>query len=192
MDSKVNVIPTIYYIGLSGISYLKTRKECEKAYLAKLYKEKTKSKQFIHRRLLIADIYLDLLKTYPSSNFDFYTQSDFKLDSVIRNILPDFALKMRTEDKFTVCELFKEKIPRFAIRSRIENYLTFFTEGEWITNEKPPFLIFACPSEEMKKYVQRHAKSAMEEIGTEEISCSTVTYQEMQNFNLEEIKNREE
>src|SRR3989344_1576061 len=125
-DSKVNVIPTTYYIGLNGIRYLKTREECEKTYLTKLYKENKKSKQFIDRCFLIANVYL---KEYSNSDFVFYTQSDFKINSVIRDIFPYFVFKKKSEDRFFVGEIFKEKMPRFALRSRIEEYITFFTEG---------------------------------------------------------------
>src|SRR3989344_577190 len=191
-DSKVNITPTIYFIGLNGIRYLKTRKECEKTYIKKLYREKDKSKQFINRCLFIANIYLNLLKKYSSPNVAFYTQSDFKQNAVIRDIQPDFAFKKNGEDRFTVVELFKENMPRYAIRSRIENYLNFFTEGEWIINEKPPFIFFACLSEAMKKYIQRYAKNAMEEMDIEVIDFIVATYQEMQNLDLERVKGEKE
>lgn len=181
-DSKVNVIPTIYYIGLNGIRYLKTRKECEKTYIKKLYKEKGKSKQFIDRCLLIANVYL---KKYSSSDFAFYTQSDFKQNAVIRDILPDFAFKKKDEGRFTVVEMSKENMPRYAIRSRIQNFLTFFTEGEWTTNEKTPFIIFICPNETMKKYIQRYTRSVMEEMDIE-VDFNVIAGQELENLEFKE------
>ena len=73
-----------------------------------------------------------------------------------------------------------------------QNYLNFFTEGEWIINEKPPFIFFACLSEAMKKYIQRYAKNAMEEMDIEVIDFIVATYQEMQNLDLERVKGEKE
>ena len=184
-NSKINMTPAIYFIGKNGIKFLRAQDKCEKKYLKKLYDEKGKSKQFVERSLLVANTYLNLLQKYSNSKLTFYTQSDFSLNGLIRDIMPNFVFRIGKNKQFTICEILKENMPRFAIRSRVQQYLEFLTEGEWAESEKSPVLIFACPNEVMKKYIQRFIKREIEEMNIERINCHVGTYSSLQNWQFE-------
>ncbi len=161
--AKINNTPSIYYLSLNAIKFLKTQSVCKTQYIPKLYKENTRSKQFIHKCLFIADIYLYLLNKYStSSRFAFYTQSDFTPTGIIKEIFPHFVFRKTQGQPFFVAELISTKTPRFALRTRIEKYTTFFTEGNWIKKEKPPNILFICPDNTIKKFVVKYTKETLE------------------------------
>jgi len=163
-QTKLNNIPAIYYLLLNGIKFLKTQSSCKKEYITKLYKEKTRSEQFINKCLFIADIYLYLLNKYGNTSyFAFYTQSDFTPTSIVKEIFPHFVFRKVAGQPFFVAEIFSGITPRFAIRAKITKYLTFFTQGDWIKKEKVPNILLICPDDKMKKFVVKFTKKIIEE-----------------------------
>lgn len=163
-QSKIHNSPTIYYLSLNGIKFLKTQSSCKTQYITKLYKEKTRSEQFINRCLFIADIYLYLLNKYTNTTgFAFYTQSDFTPNSLVKEIFPHFVFRKAEKQPLFIAEIFSETIPRFAIRKRITTYLEFFTQADWIKKEKTPNILLICPDYKMKKFVVKFTKETLEE-----------------------------
>ncbi len=163
-QSKIHNTPAIYYLSLNGIKFLKTQSSCKTQYITKLYKEKTRSEQFINKCLFIVDIYLYLLNKYnTSSHFAFYTQSDFTPKSLVKEIFPHFVFHKVESQPFFVAEIISGTTPRFALRKRITNYIEFFTQGDWIKKEKAPNILLICPDNKMKKFVVKFTKEAMEQ-----------------------------
>jgi hypothetical protein len=152
--TKIQTNPNTYYVSKNGIKYLKTQPECQKEYISRIYSDNKRSDEFINKSLLIADIYISLLQKYRDTDeFTFYTQSDFTVDGIIKEIFPCFVYR-KTEDKpYYVAEIFNESIPRFAVRAKISRYLKFFTQGDWIKNEQPPNILFICPNDELENYI---------------------------------------
>lgn len=166
--AKIHNTPAIYYLSLNGIKFLKTQSSCKTQYITKLYKEKTRSEQFINRCLFIADIYLYLTNKYGnSSHFVFYTQSDYTPYSLIKEIFPHFVFHKAEGQPLFVAEIFSGITPRFALRKRITNYMEFFTQKAWIKKEKPPNILLICPDNKMKKFVVKFTKETIEEETTE-------------------------
>lgn len=151
---KITTIPATYYLSRNGIKYLKTIPTCKKEYIQRIYADKSRSKDFITRSLLIADIYISLSQKYANiPSFTFYTQSDFSVDGIVKEIFPYFIYRKMEHKPYYICEIFRESIPRFAIRSRITQYLHFFRKEDWIKNEQKPNVLFICASEEMEQYI---------------------------------------
>lgn len=144
--------PAIYYVSKNGIKFLKSSQGVESEYLRKLYQENRRSNSFIEQAIQIADIYLEL-RAQNLPGFKFYTQSDFPVRGIIRELLPSFAYIQTEQDtiKQYSCELVKPGTPRFAIRARIQKYFEFF-------NEQPNVeILFYCTDKKLSKYIEKYA-----------------------------------
>lgn len=162
--SKDKTIPIIYGIAKNSIAFLKTQPACKKEYIRRLYKEDKKTKGFIERSLFIADIYMSLLQKYlDTSGFMFYTQSDFTVGGIIKEIFPLFVYRKMDEKPYYIAEIFREKTPRYALRSRISIYVNFFTKGEWIKNEQSPNILFVCPNDELEQYIFKKTQKLLKD-----------------------------
>ncbi len=163
-QSNINTIPATYYLDKNAIKLLNTKPQCEKKYLRKIYKESTRSEEFINQCSFIADIYIGLVNKYKNSKaFAFYTQSDFSVNGIIKEIFPLFIFRKDLTKPYYVVEIFKVKLPRFAIRSRISRYISFFTKSEWAKNELPPNILFICPNKQIEDYVLKFTKKVLNE-----------------------------
>lgn len=150
--------PAIYYLSKYGIKFLLSFEGVEKENVKKLYQEKRKSTQFIHQCILIANIYLKL-KEQNLSEFKFYSQQDFPVKGVIRELQPSFAYVYEKEGKthqFT-CEIIKTGTPRFAIRGRIQKYIEFFKDQPDMN------VIFICENLKISEYIDKYVLRITEE-----------------------------
>ncbi len=150
----ITTVPTIYHIGRNGIKYLKKQDVCQRSYIQRMYADHKRKLEFIQRSLFIADIYLSLYEKHAANKgFEFYTQSDYSVDGMIKEIFPHFVYRKRESDMLNITEIFSDTMPRYAIRSRIARYLTFFTNKEWTQLEQVPNILFICPSEVLEQYI---------------------------------------
>ena len=157
-NSKINNQPAVYYLKTNGMKFVRTQEYAEKAYIAKLYQEDIRSNTFISTCLLIAGAYIDLLKKYSTEEgFTFYTRSEYSLDGIIKEIFPFFVFRKGKTKPYLIAEIFPEK-PRFFILNRINQYITFFTKGDWIKQEQIPTILFICPNNEIEEYVTKKVK----------------------------------
>lgn len=160
-DNKTqkNILPAKYYISTNGFAFLKSQSTVDPYLLKKLRQEKRRSEKFVEKSLLVADIYLKLLKQDDLKNkdFKFYTGQDFPRNGMIRKVSPDFAYVFKTEGglEHFVGEIISEKTPRYVIKSRVQKFLDFFGEDEG----KPTNIIFISRDELalnlIRKYVYR-------------------------------------
>lgn len=162
-QSKINNTPAIYYLSKNGISFLKTLPNVEKTYLVKLYKESTRSEEFIQKCIFIADTYIHLQKKYTDTTFKFYTQSDYSINGLIKEIFPSFLFRKELEKPYNIVEIFKDTMPRYAIRSKISKYIDFFTDGQWLNNEHSPNILFICPDKKIEKFISTFSKKILNE-----------------------------
>lgn len=154
-----NTLPAKYYISLQGIKFLKTQLQCTPQYLKKLYKEKYRSQTFINRCLFIAQVYLLFLSQMGrrTQSCKFYTQSDYKPDSLIRDISPDFVIIER-EKFYHLYQIFYKKTPRYAIRNKIKQYQQFFEHEGKDLNAR---VIYICPEKSYaytKNFMENYLK----------------------------------
>lgn len=153
-SNTITTTPAIYHIAGNGIKYLKKQSVCQRIYIQRMYADHKRKIEFIQRSLFIADIYLSLYEKHAANRgFELYTQSDYSVDGMIKEIFPHFVYRKREGDMLNIAEIFGGTMPRYAIRSRIVRYLTFFTNKEWTQLEQIPNLLFICPSEELEKYI---------------------------------------
>lgn len=172
-DSKMNTSPTIYYIGKNGIKFLNTQENCEKAYIARMYSEWKKSTEFVHRCLLIGDMYIHFNKT---SNIAFYTQSDYSVSGIIREIFPDFVY--RRGERYYLGKFIMEK-PRKAIRACIDKYVRYYTSTEGKNHASVSTFLFICPNEDIEKYVIKKIKKALLEENIDYLKFNTSTLEQI-------------
>lgn len=124
-----NTLPTKYYISINGIRFLSTQSQCYFEYLKKLYREKDRSQNFINRCLFIAEVYLLFLTQLENKNkpYEFYTQSNYKPESLIRELSPDFVI-LEKKNYYYLYQIFYDNTPRYAIRNKIKMYINFFED----------------------------------------------------------------
>lgn len=135
------------------------RENISRSYLKKLSQEGRRSEVFIKQCILIADIYLKLLNENDPS-FKFYTQTDFPVKGLIRDLLPSFAFikQKNTKIEHYTCEILKEGMPRYAIRARIQKYIEFFERSDSRT-----YLYFYCPNQKILDYTRKYSENAANE-----------------------------
>lgn len=187
-ESKINIVPAKYYLSVNGIRHLKSQSDCEIKYLSKLYRESKRSEAFINQCLFIADIYLYLQKKYAhTTGFSFYTQSEYSLHGLIKELFPLFVFRKRGDEPYYVAEIFKENMPRKkAIRPRIERYIEFFSQDKWLQNELPPKILFICPDTKMKSIVIKDTKQILDNEDVQGLSIYATTKEQIQKQNIED------
>jgi len=184
-ESKINIIPSKYYLSVNAIRYLKTQPNCELKYLSKLYRENKRSEAFIDQCLFIADIYIYLSKKY-TTDCAFYTQSDYSLHGLIKELFPLFVFRKKEDEPYYVVEIFKENMPRKkAIRPRIEKYIQFFSQDRWLQNELPPKILFICPDIKMKNIVNKDTKQILDDEDVKDLSIYVTTSDQIRTQNIE-------
>lgn len=185
-SSKIHITPTTYFLELNGIGFMKKQPSCEPRYLKKLYKEESRSEEFINRCLFIADMYIDLWQTYKNtSSFTFYTPSDYSLDGIIREISPHCVFRKEEGKPYYVIELFSDTIPRFAIRKRVTQYIRFFTKGDWVKNEQLPNILFICPDSKIENYIYRFAQKVLKEESITDLAVYLSTKEQVTQHGIE-------
>ena len=186
-ESKINIIPTKYYLSVNGIRYLKSQPNCEIKYLSKIYRESKRSEAFINQCLFIADIYIYLSEKYKQTEgFVFYTQSEYSLHGIIKELFPLFVFRKSVDEPYYVAEIFKENIPRKkAIRPRIERYIQFFSQGKWLQNELPPKIFFICPDAKMRNIVYKDTKQILDDEDAQNLSIFVTTKDQIQKQSIE-------
>ncbi len=178
-DSKINNEPAVYYLKTNGMKFVRTQEYAEKTYISKLYQEDTRSDTFISTCLLIAGSYIDLLKKYSiEEGFTFYTRSEYSLDGIIKEIFPFFVFRKGKTKPYLIAEIFPEK-PRFFILNRINQYITFFTKGDWIKQEQVPTILFICPNNEIEEYVTKKVKLICRNDQIENLTFQTTTKEQI-------------
>lgn len=173
--------PAIYYLTANGIKFLKSLEGVEIEYLKKLRQEKRKSKAFIDQSIEIGNIYLNL-NSQNLAGFKFYTQNDFPINGIIRELSPTFAYVI--DDQNTIkqysCEVIKPNMPRFAIRARIAKYLEFFS------SEINVNIIFICPNDLIKKYLIKFIQKQLIEENIDNLVIYVVTIDKISRSGIEQ------
>ncbi len=163
-STPINTTPTVYYLARNGIKYLKMQPAYNKIYILRAYGDRTRSIGFVTKSLFIADNYISLLQRYDKTpGFAFYTRSDFSLDSMVKELFPDFVYRKQDDSPFNIAEIFTDTMPKSARIRRIDRYLQFFTKEEWTHQETTPNILFICPDEEKEQYIYKKTKKIMDE-----------------------------
>lgn len=168
--------PAIYYLGLNGIRYLRTLTVVDEdgkqvagypsEELHKRYGEAERSQTYIDRSLLIADCVLALERARTDDTWYYYeTEAEYLMDSFYHFLAdseyahPQLAFAKMTNgerssnepktEKNYLLEIFDPTLPRYRIKKRLNDYIKFFSEGEWEAenneDEPIPIVLFVCP-----------------------------------------------
>lgn len=160
-----NSVPSRYYLDKAGIRYLRSLPDIHKPDLIKLYKDKKRSPEFIDRCLFIADMYLQFLKLPRDNNttHEFFTQSDFAPNTLMRDLKPDFVIRTakRNKESYLVYQLILEGMPRFTAFKRMEYIVQFFTEEEGMGI--PASLYFIIQPQRHYKYLTRQLNRLLQD-----------------------------
>jgi len=184
IESKINIIPSKYYLSVNGIRHLKTQPTSEIKYLSKLYRESKRSEAFINQCLFIADIYIYLSKKY-TSDFSFYTQSDYSLHGLIKELFPLFVFRKRGNEPYFLVEIFREKPPKKAYIPRLEKYIQFATKGQWTMQELQPKILLICPDSKLRKAIYRETKNLLIDENTDNLEVFITTKDQIENKSIE-------
>lgn len=170
--------PAIYYLGLNGIRYLRALEEYPPEELRKRYRESSRKSDFIARSTLIADCCINLeAKTVGKTQYSFVTASDYKdSDSdlaFLKELQPQVCFVKETpKDKTTYfLEIFNPTTPRYMVKKRLNDYVTYLSNSEWVnenSEDKPPIVLFACPTKIDLIYAKRRTSKLLENIQEDE------------------------
>ena len=174
--------PAVYYLSAGSINMLHKRKDIPLSLLKKIYKEKTRSKQFIDHAVFMAEYFLFLLNESTKTNhtLHFFTKADLQAHPYIIHPLPDvyFArVDQKKETKRYFVEVIDEGAPRFALRKRIDQYNDYIEEGKFeeATNHPFPTILFICPTVGIMIYLKKYLERVYEEMSFDDISIYLAT-----------------
>ena len=178
--------PAVYYLAVGSIKALQVNLEMQKDKLKYIYRERSRSKQFISNSLFIADYYMHLLNESAQTNqtLHFFTKTDLLMYQYIIHPLPDayFArIDTQGEIKRYFVEVINENTPRFILRKRIDQYNTYIESKifEEVTGHAFPTLLIICPNSGMKKYVAKHLAGVYEESSMDQVDIYLATQEDV-------------
>jgi hypothetical protein len=174
--------PAIYYLAKKSLKALELNPNIEKTKLAYIYREKTRSKQFISRALFIADYYLFLANESEINTLKlhFFTKTDLQPHPYMIQPLPDAYFARIDPDGVTkrdFLEVIDEGMPRFALKKRVRQYNDYLESGEFekTTNHPFPTILFICPNVGTKAYLKKYLIKTSEEASLDTVSLYLAT-----------------
>ena len=174
--------PAVYYLSAGSINVLHEKNDIPLSRLEKIYKEKTRSKQFINHAVFLAEYFLFLLGDTLKTNrtLHFFTKADLQIHPYIIHPLPDanFArVDQKKNTKRYFVEVIDEGAPRFALRKRIDQYNDYIENGtfEEATNHPFPTILFICPTVGIMIYLKKHLERVYEEMSFDNVSIYLAT-----------------
>jgi hypothetical protein len=164
-----NTKPAVYYLATKSRAILLTQPDINEKLLKRVYREKTRSDKLINHCLLVADLYF-LLNNQSQTNktkLHFYTKADLVSHYYLPYKRPDayIAIESRRQTKRYFLEIIDEGTPRFMIRSKINQYIEYFQANTWEdrTDHPNPKLLFVCPNELTKIFLNKYILQMQEE-----------------------------
>jgi hypothetical protein len=169
-----NTKPAIYYLKLSGIQHLRSTGEYTKEYLRKLYREESRSSEFIAHSMQIADIYLDLQERNHHGHIEDFllyvalTAPELSASPLefLNELSPDLVVVKNTgrEKKYHLLTLLQQTLPTTTIRNKLKQIVKFYFAGTWEEQRDTPFptILLVCPTKPLLILVKRLAKRVLE------------------------------
>jgi hypothetical protein len=169
-----NTKPAIYYLKLNGIQHLREKQIYPKEYLRKLYREDSRSTEFVAHSMRIADIFLDLQeRNHHGHDEDFLlyvalTAPELSASPLefLSELNPDLVIVKNTgeEKKYHLLTLLEPTLPTDSIRNRLKHIVKFYFAGTWEEQSDAPFptILFVCPNKPFLITTKRLAKRVLE------------------------------
>lgn len=166
---KENTKPAIYYLATKSSKILLEQEDTNEKILRRAYRDKNASRKLITHSLFLTDVYL-LLKEQTiktKQELHFFTKTDLVEHYYLPYNRPDayISLKDKKQSKRYFLEIIDEGTPRFMLRKKISQYIDYFDEGTWNqrTLHDNPKLLFICPNQNIKDFLNRHIAQVLEE-----------------------------
>lgn len=165
-DKKNVTAPAIYSLGNNGRKFLLEHSKELKVkpqLLNRVWRESTLSKQFQEHCLLVADIYLSLMKLTNKTKaiLRFYTKPE--LSGLKYLILPNpdayFSIEETNGHKKAYFLDIIDPLPaRMILRKRIRQYTEYYDNEYWQDHNRIDFpsIIFICPDARSRNYLNTH------------------------------------
>lgn len=162
----ISEIPSEYCLNRGSRLYLKEKGIPERL-IKRVYKEKTNSRAFRERSILLITIYISLIKLTEQSNaaLHFYTKDQLHNLQYLIYPHPDCYFSIRETDGKTAryfLDIFDNE--KFTYK-RVYQHLDYFQEGRWQNHTKKsyPKIILVCSSSRsilsLHKFIQNTSNS---------------------------------
>lgn len=175
-------LPAVYFLASGSIKALQDSLHLTTQSIKRIYREKTRSQQFIAHASFIAEYYLFLQRESQKTKhtLHFFTKTDLQAHPYIIHPLPDayFArVDEKQETKRYFVEIIDEGTPRFALRKRIEQYNDYIEDGKFEEVTKHPFptILFICPTLGVHLYLKKYLIKMYEESSLDQVSIFLTT-----------------
>lgn len=186
--------PAIYYLGASGIRFMKSTDEYSPEEVRKRYKDESREPDFIARSVLIADCCISLrAQSIGEIGYSFTTQSDYaeatnRLHFLNEELKPHLCFTKQQdtpEGSVTtnyLLDIFDASLPHYRLRYRLKAYLNYLALGDWENNSPddkvPPQALLVCQNLAQLIYAKRRIRSliadSMEDCSSVQIRLTTV------------------
>lgn len=167
---KENTKPAIYHLSSGSKKILLKDDQVNKNLIDRVYQEKNRSKKFINRCLLTADIFFHLKdqSLVFNNKLHYYTKTDLSVYDYFPYRLPDAYIVLETNNNLArryFLEIIANKTPCFVLRNRIQIYVDYFEAGGWYkkTGYPLPKILIICPNKYIKSYFKKYISQLLEE-----------------------------
>lgn len=174
--------PATYYLTSGSIPYISDMEGFDKRTIKRIYREKTRSQQFIAHALFIADFFLFAQDGIGKTTelLQFLTRTELAAYPFFIHPLPDAYMvrKEKNGDKRRyLIEVVEDSSPRFALRKRVEQYCDYIDDGKFTeaTGHDFPTLLFICPGFASLIYLKKHIARIYEETPLDQIEIYIAT-----------------
>lgn len=166
--------PAVYKLGLQGIRFLKTRSNIRGEVIARIYRDNLRSKDFVDRCLLVADMACAVNAAYTSRHhYRFETRAGlahpecgthFLTDA---SVSPDLVITSTTAKylRSYLVQVLSATMPAYKIRSTIYSYVDFITSNYWCDNSDSDLraVILICADYRQYTLASRYFRKALEQ-----------------------------
>lgn len=186
----INYPQKVYCLGRRGIRLVAQSKNLQARDLKNRYRDSKRSDCFVTHWLLVAEIFLQLREEARKTKtaLTFQPKTDFEEDSVLVMLHPDAYIIEENENSRNefFLEIIDQKSPRFVLRRRVRQYTKYFLNNsvEVETGEDFPIVLLVCPSEKVKRILQKYIGQRQDEEGAEALVFKLTTYDKIQSLGI--------
>jgi hypothetical protein len=164
-----NTHPAIYYASLGAIHYFKTARYAQASVINRLYRDNTRSQDFINRCMLVADIELELqraktdLLRYELATPSMYANPESGAHFLEASTLtPDALIVEDSSGTYTayMLEVLTRGMPAHRLHGKINACLDLYYSGDWEANtdlDFPEILLVSSSTSQLRdarRYLQ--------------------------------------
>lgn len=179
-----NTKPAIYCLDSASKKIVQDHKEINKIFLNRVYKEKTRSKEFIDHSLFISSLYLYFLKLAENNNSKF----EFLTKTTLLDLFTDSYLTINNKEY--LIEVWDKKEADFVLRKKVKKLINHFVYGDWSNknNKNFPIILLICFNEKAKIYLNSFISQILVEEGNFPLNFLISSLEIIKNESLENIK----